>query len=774
MKFGWIAPLALGLLSRGVDAACSADLKIDDYATYSSNLNSLNSWTSDDGTMTSITAVPTSKKLTFTPNSSSYFYTTFACKNTVTDGYNALTFPIKGPAGGSVTVEIQTKSGGCSASAYQSYFFTVTGLTGSTQTVTIPWTSWSGANSQAVTAFVWSSFTGGTSGWELGETKFRCAGGSTTTTTPTTAPTTTTTPTTTTIPTTTTTTPIPTSTTCVNTLIDDWISQSRLTFLGYNALNAASSDDGTTTSLVVSSNRLTLTPAGGSSYFYSALKCFNGAQHGGISLRIKAPAGTVFTIELQHSNTCSSSSFQSFYKTTTQLGWTFDGTEKLYSIPLASFSGLNTAKLMAIQFSGFSSKNPVVFGPMQLYCGTTVKEYIPPATTEPTYPTSTVPIVTGTATPFVIDTFTNPNTNSLGFWHGGDDGMTLTYSNSRLSILSPDTDYSYYTQLSSGCKDLSSWKTSYLHIQYTGSPHFTVALQQHNSGCNANVAPYPETWDVVEARRYTNTAQTDIYIPISHFNIVHSRAIGFAFKAFQQATTPTVLSKIEIVKNPPSGWAVAAKVPTAPLYFACTRPNSFAFAIDDGIPDLAQQVLQIIREENIKVTFFTVGLPLLDPGTNLSSVYTEMKNAGHQVALHTYTHPKLESLKTSAEIDWELNQDISAVQQSLNLQTSYFRPPFGNEGARSRQRLAALIPGAKVINWSVDVEDWLWASSSTPEKQLEAFQRDVNKGGNLVVLHYLYPSTVGYLRQFIQIAKATGKQLMRVDQCLQDPNAPPL
>lgn len=60
------------------------------------------------------------------------------------------------------------------------------------------------------------------------------------------------------------------------------------------------------------------------------------------------------------------------------------------------------------------------------------------------------------------------------------------------------------------------------------------------------------------------------------------------------------------------------------------------------------------------------------------------------------------------------------------------------------------------------IDDWL-----------EAFRRDVARGGNLV-MHFLHPSTVGYLQQFIQIAKATGKQLMRVDQCMMDPNAPPL
>lgn len=53
-------------------------------------------------------------------------------------------------------------------------------------------------------------------------------------------------------------------------------------------------------------------------------------------------------------------------------------------------------------------------------------------------------------------------------------------------------------------------------------------------------------------------------------------------------------------------------------------------------------------------------------------------------------------------------------------------------------------------------------------------KRDIAKGGTIVVCHYLYQSTVDYIPQFIALAKATGKQLMRVDQCLEDPNAPAL
>lgn len=42
------------------------------------------------------------------------------------------------------------------------------------------------------------------------------------------------------------------------------------------------------------------------------------------------------------------------------------------------------------------------------------------------------------------------------------------------------------------------------------------------------------------------------------------------------------------------------------------------------------------------------------------------------------------------------------------------------------------------------------------------------------MMHYLYPSTVAYFRQFIHMVKAAGLHIMRVDQCLEDPRAPPV
>lgn len=42
------------------------------------------------------------------------------------------------------------------------------------------------------------------------------------------------------------------------------------------------------------------------------------------------------------------------------------------------------------------------------------------------------------------------------------------------------------------------------------------------------------------------------------------------------------------------------------------------------------------------------------------------------------------------------------------------------------------------------------------------------------MMHYLSHTTVEYFREFIRYAKQQGKHIMRVDQCLEDPDAPAL
>ncbi|KAK1594479.1 uncharacterized protein LY79DRAFT_512629 [Colletotrichum navitas] len=824
-------------LTGAAYAACSS-LLIDDFSRSSpSGLNNLSSWTSDDGSMTNIAL--TSGVLSFTPKPDppSYFYETLGCYQVASGGYKALSLTVKGPKGASFMVEIQSKQA-CSDKEYKSQWVAVSGLTGSSQTISIALSSFAGASLDGIVGFVWSGYTQ-ISDYHFSNIQLTCneatssspsstlatgisisapqsapissssstslsgsqtrSSSSTSQARPTSSPSTAsisqgrTSAGSSTLTASSRTSSLsgsssrsqtvsgsitaqssPGSSSCSNLLIDDWESQSRLTFLFYNAMLQPSSDDGTMNKIEVASNRVKLTPNNKNSYFYSKTACTNiqAKGYGGISLRIKASRGTTFGVQLASATTCSGEDTAFGFQTTSELGWTFDGTEKLYSLPFSKFTTIDLSKVTSILFTTLSG--PVQFGPMSFYCGTVPSEYLVKTPPSATATVSTVAAPSSTAATKLIDDFSAKDQNSLGQWHGGDNEDAVKWVKGKVTIKAPDADFAYYTQFENSCADLTSYDGSYLHIAYTGSNKFTIAMQQHNSQCNDAIAPFPETWDSLEAARYATG--NHIYIPMSHFNIVRTRVVGLAFKGFYTNEAVT-LTKIEIVSFVPKDVYIPTKIPSGNLVFACKRPNSIAFAIDDGDPTYAQEVMEVIRSENIKVTFFTVGAPLRDPSTNLSNIYQDMMTQGHQMALHSYTHPRMEGLPNNEAIAWEYTQDIDAVSDMFNgLKTKYFRPPFGNEGARMRQQLVSTTgkSDAYIVNWNIDVEDWLWATSSTPEKQLEAFQRDLNKGGSLVVMHYLYPSTVKYLRQFIQMAKKTNKQLMRVDQCMEDPEAPPL
>ncbi|KAJ5692313.1 hypothetical protein N7462_001736 [Penicillium macrosclerotiorum] len=435
----------------------------------------------------------------------------------------------------------------------------------------------------------------------------------------------------------------------------------------------------------------------------------------------------------------------------------------------------------------------------------------------------------------VIDTFQDPLHNDLGFWHGTGENLTLQHRPGQMRLFPTDPDQNFHTQFNTAsCFSLLAWHNQYLHVVFEGNEEFTVSLNEHNADCYPHRAPFPGVPDSVEASRYimrtrsgsrekddtdgwndsnnvgmstrtkkkrpnkdscrddnddesdddrdqapASPERTELFIPLSHFHINQNRVVSVSFTGFY-SKEPITLYRVEIVSNVPAPslennhFMIPDKLPSGQLILRCSRPNSFAFGIDDGQPQYAQEVLRILDDEDVRVTFFAVGAGLRDSSTNFTNFYREMIRKGHQVALHSNTHPKMEALPREDQIDEEIVQSIRTLRNNLNIGSSYFRPPFGTVGARMRQRLAKHIHNPYIVNWSVDVEDWLWANTSTPERQLEAFYRGIARGGNLAVMHFLNPTTVGYLPQFIRHVKGVGFTVMRIDQCLEDPNSPPL
>lgn len=299
----------------------------------------------------------------------------------------------------------------------------------------------------------------------------------------------------------------------------------------------------------------------------------------------------------------------------------------------------------------------------------------------------------------LIDTFHDPLHNDLGFWHGAGENLTTHHEPGFISLSPIDPDQNFHTQFDSrGCYSLLPWQNQFLHVIFDGTDQFTVSLNEHNAECSSSRAPFPGVPDSVQASRYvmrtrldvpdeedsakseddfesTSTdhrikrrgssqdscggdddddnkdrgpaspARTELFIPLSHFGIDQSRVVSVSFTGFYTNETVT-LRRVEIVPSvpPPSAgnnyFTVPGKLPSGQLVLRCSVPNSFAFGIDDGQPQFAQEVMRILDEEDVRVTFFVVGAGLKDSSTNFTRFYREMMKKGHQVALHSNTHPK--------------------------------------------------------------------------------------------------------------------------------------
>lgn len=134
--------------------------------------------------------------------------------------------------------------------------------------------------------------------------------------------------------------------------------------------------------------------------------------------------------------------------------------------------------------------------------------------------------------------------------------------------------------------------------------------------------------------------------------------------------------------------------------------KSIYLTFDDG-PDKEYTVklLDLLKEYNVKASFFIVGTFALDNPT----IIERMKNEGHSIGLHWYEH-KSAMLQTPGMTKNNLNKGLDTLKE-LGINTHLFRPPWG-------QFNLSMVAGIKKNNmipilWDVMAEDW--EKETTPQ-----------------------------------------------------------
>lgn len=195
-----------------------------------------------------------------------------------------------------------------------------------------------------------------------------------------------------------------------------------------------------------------------------------------------------------------------------------------------------------------------------------------------------------------------------------------------------------------------------------------------------------------------------------------------------------------------------------------TQQKVVALTFDDGpYPPYTEQILDILKENNIPATFFVIGKNAEKHPELIERIAAE----GHQLGNHTYNHVDL--LKDDREkIAFEVDRTNKVVSAIIGTAPHVVRPPHGFRDAVVMEMMTER--NLKVVEWSIMSRDW-----NNPGVDA-IVSRTVSKvkNGSIILLHdgdgidskKSRMETVEATRLIIHELLAKGYKFVTVDEIL--------
>lgn len=177
---------------------------------------------------------------------------------------------------------------------------------------------------------------------------------------------------------------------------------------------------------------------------------------------------------------------------------------------------------------------------------------------------------------------------------------------------------------------------------------------------------------------------------------------------------------------------------------------------DDGpSPDVTPRILEILKKNNIKGTFFIVG----SMAQYYGNVLKEEKADGHVIANHTFSHNYKQIYSSVPNFICDVQKCDSAIYKQIGIHTNILRFPGGALGQKFKPyEEAAKKAGYTYYNWDIYTGDA--DGNGIPVSQLISTFKEEYKGQKrlVVLMHDLETkeTTVEVLPQIIDFLKQQG------------------
>lgn len=171
--------------------------------------------------------------------------------------------------------------------------------------------------------------------------------------------------------------------------------------------------------------------------------------------------------------------------------------------------------------------------------------------------------------------------------------------------------------------------------------------------------------------------------------------------------------------------------------------KQIALTFDDGPTEQTEAVLDILKKEKVKATFFLIGKNIEGRERLVQRMFEE----GHSIGNHSFHHGFNFDWQSAFKMTDELMQTNAAIENITKQQVKLFRPPYGVTNPNLAK--AVSNTGLKSIGWSLRSMDTVAKSENElSEKILKQV-----KARDIILLHDRCAVTVAVLPGLIKELK---------------------
>ncbi len=189
---------------------------------------------------------------------------------------------------------------------------------------------------------------------------------------------------------------------------------------------------------------------------------------------------------------------------------------------------------------------------------------------------------------------------------------------------------------------------------------------------------------------------------------------------------------------------------------------------DDGPSVYTDEILDILREYDVKATFFVVG----KEDDVSKAAYKRIVDEGHTLAIHSYSHKYGEIYNSLDDYAYDLERLESLLYEVTGTQCKYVRFPGGSSNKVSKVPMSDIIKyihaqDMEYFDWNISASDAV-NTALAPEAILANVTNGIDKyETDVILLHDTgnRKSTVDALPMIIENIKAReGYELLPIDE----------